>query len=159
MIVNKYRFSKELIKEYVWNFWRTHVIVECGIFLAFLLYYLYLFLAGYQWALWVILMVCSIPVMLVVRIRRDNKLIMERNVALYGKEDPEHIIEIGEEILYSVEGVSLRISPKDVKKCKQTKNLIIFKFKGNMAVMLKKDSFVQGSAEECLAWFKKNKQK
>lgn len=159
MIVNKYRFSKELIREHVLGYWRIHAILYSGIALAFFLYYLRLFMGGYRSALWIMLLVLLMPVMLVFRLRRDIKVITERNLLRYGKEDPECTIEIGEDILYSVEEVSLRIVAKDVKKCVQTKNLIVFRLAGSMAVILKKDSFVQGSAEDCLAWYEKNKQK
>ncbi|MBQ8597093.1 MAG: YcxB family protein [Lachnospiraceae bacterium] len=158
MIINKFKFTKELVKEHVLYYWMKYVIGIGGIAVILFAYYLYLFLVSErQPELIVFVCVLLIPVVLCVRINKDIKNILERNRVQYGDEAPVYTVEMDEEIVVTVNEISMHISPDNIKKYVQTKNLLVLYINGSMAVVLKKDSFVQGSVEECIKWVKKYK--
>lgn len=158
MIVNEFTFTKELIKEYVLHHWKKFLIVRCCIVALIVVFYLYALIAlKWKSALIVLALGLMFPVFCYIRIRRDYLNVLERNRIKFGDETPVHTVEINENIVVKVKEENICISPDNIKKYTQTKHLLIIYIKGSMAVVLKKDSFLQGSAEECIALIKKYK--
>lgn len=86
------------------------------------------------------------------RVYRVIKLEIKRNRIKYGDEPQYMNIEFKDEIIISAKENTMSIPYDKVLKYNQTYEFIIVRIKAKMVVILKKDSFVEGTCDECFTF-------
>ncbi|MBQ8166320.1 MAG: hypothetical protein IJZ96_04695 [Lachnospiraceae bacterium] len=150
-MINKYLLSDSVIERYVKVFWSKYIIgniIISILFLAFVLYYYFTF-HNSIFLLFILVDIC----ILVGKFTNRKKSILseiERIHIKYGDVAQYITTTLKEDIEITVKENTLNIPFDKVLKFSQTEEFIFIDTKGNMRVVLKKDSFVQGSVEECV---------
>lgn len=159
-MVNKYLLSDDLIERYVKEFWKKYIVANIIIsilFFAFVIFN-YIYYKNSIFLLFILIDVCS----LVNKFASRKKAILseiERIHIKYGDVAQYITTTLKEDIEITVKENTLNIPYDKVIKFSQTDEFIFIDTKGNMRVVLKKDSFVQGSVEECVKFLEDLKHK
>ncbi|MBQ9935806.1 MAG: YcxB family protein [Lachnospiraceae bacterium] len=154
-MVNRYLLSDNVIERYMKVFWNKYIIGNIIISLAFLAFVLYSYITFRNpiFLLFVLVDICILSG----KFANRNKSILseiERIHIKYG-DVAQYITTIFcGKIEITVNENSLNIPYDKIIKFSQTEEFIFIETKGNMRVVLKKDSFVEGSCEECLSFLK-----
>lgn len=152
-MVNKYLLSDGVIERYVKVFWNKYIIgniIISILFLAFVLYYYFTF-RNSIFLLFILVDIC----ILAGKFANRKKSILseiERIHIKYGDVAQYITTTFGQNIEITVKENTLNIPYDKVIKYSQTDEFIFIDTKGNMRVVLKKDSFVEGSSDECMAF-------
>lgn len=151
-MVNRYLLTDEIIKKYLKEVWKKYIVLNLivDIIYIFLIFYCYLYFNNNSFLIYILF---GFLMMYIVFWKRNRaiKTEIERMRIRYGEEPPYMTVELREEIIIAANENSMSIPYDKVIKYIQTEELVLIKIKGKMYAILKKDSFVEGTYEECIA--------
>ncbi len=151
-MINRYLLTDEVIRKYTRINCRKYIISNLIVDIIFMIWCINRYLYYNSKIFLYLIGVFAIMVFLIFfRVNKTIKLEIERMRIRYGDEPQYMNIEINDQINIAVKENTMNIPFDKVIKHFQTKEFVMVKVKGKMVVILKKDSFVQGSYEECLA--------
>jgi len=156
-MVNKYTNTKEIVKEYQKAWWsnryRKEIIVMFVVFLIGI-FMLVTQIAQKNVKFISLLAFIGLPIMYFVMYfyKKQNafKLEAKRFKETYkDAKSREMKIRFDDVIKVTTNKNKTKVSYNKIKKYIETKNLIVLLLEGDMTIALKKDSFVNGTEEEC----------
>lgn len=169
-MINKYKYTKDIIEEYQKAWWNNEYRVGNISMAVTSIAALFLLINGIKTGegnifskFLIILPVLYFPAFFI----KKNKF-LKKELKTYSKtyrnKQPEIEIKIEDKIQISLNNEKIEVTYDKIKKYIETKNLIIIKMKDNTTISLKKDSFIDATAEECKELLKeklkrKNKRK
>lgn len=150
-MINRYLLTDEVIKKYSKYNCKKFFICNLIVDIIFLVWSILKYIQyKNNMFLYLILFILFMMFLSLFRVYKDIKVEVERIRISYGDEPQYMNIEFKDEIIISVKENTMSIPYDKVLKYTQTKEFIYVRIKAKMVVVLKKDSFVQGSVEECI---------
>lgn len=154
MFKNEYTINNKLIKEYVFCILCKDIIIW-GLILSILLFMLFLL----DNALYINLVLCFLillfiiffPFMIIKKLE-DNEKILNN-----GKIEKTSIL-FDEKIIMDEGKVHLEFEYSQIKKIKQTKNLIALMINKESAILVNKNGFIKGNNDDFMKFIKEKKQ-
>lgn len=165
---NKFILTNDLIKEservYFIRYLKKYLLVFAILiviqFLSVISSYLTektatmdLLLLGY-----LILMTILFVIIMHYKFKKMIKNDIDRYNILYGKKNKEIVVTMENKITNSVNGRKNTFNYSDIKKCMETKNLMLLLMTGNLIVLIKKDAFIKGDYKSFKELLKKKKE-
>ena len=155
MVNNKYKYTKEIIKEYQNAWWNSEfrvgnisMVVTTFIAIGLLVQAIHNKSIGVYTVL-LLLMPVLYFIMFPIRKKKAIKVEMDKYSRMYENTDNTIKIALDDKIQIKTAGGKTEVTYDRIKKYIETKNLIILLLKGDMTISLKKDSFTKGTEEEC----------
>ncbi len=151
-MVNRYLLTDEVIKKYTKHNCLKFIISNLVVDTLFLIWCIWNYLSYKDnMFLYFILFVIFMIFLVFLKVHKGLNVEVERIRIRYGDEPQYMNIELRNEIFISVKDNTMNIPLDKVIKYTQNKEFIFVEIKGKMVVVLKKDSFVEGSYEDCIA--------
>ena len=160
-MINRYKYTKDIIEEYQNAWWSNEfrignisMIITTFIAIGLLLQAIQRNTINF-YTIFLLIMPLLYFIMFPIRKKKSIKIEMDKYSKTY--ENTDNTIEIkvlNEKIEINTAGGKTELTYDKIKKYIETKNLIILLLKGDMTVALKKDSFVNGTEEECKNFLK-----
>lgn len=155
--VNEYKYTTDIISESMAVFWMRYFrngYKSMGIFIL-----LILCLALFRMQL-IYLLLEPLPILMIVlfkvKEKRSVKLEQERMKVIYKDAVPSIRIEIGEDIHCLSDKRESSVSFSDVEDMVETDHLIVLFIRGSMTMVLDKEGFLSGTADECIKYLKEH---
>lgn len=154
-MINKYKYTMEGANEIITKWWADKF--QTGIIRMVLLVVFNLVVyavTGHKAAL--VLTAACILALVLVFLKAKNAVCIElqRIEVTHGKDGVELTVELGDKIIINSQNGTKTILYEYIEKIIESKNFIILCVKGEMTMALKKDSFVEGSKDECMKFLK-----
>ncbi len=150
-MINRYLLTDEVIKSYTKYNCKKFLLCNIIIDALFLVWSIYKYLQyKNNMFLYLIIFILFMMILTFFRVNKTVKVEIERIRIRYGNEPQYMNIEFKDEIIISVNDNSITIPYDKILNYSQTKEFIMVKIKAKMVVVLKNDSFVNGSVEECV---------
>jgi len=151
-MVNRYLLTDEVIKKYSKHNCKKYFLCNLTVDILFLIWSILKYVEyKNNMFLYLILFIVFMIFLVFFRVHKDIKVEIERIRIKYGDEPQYMNIEFVDEIIITVKENSMTIPFDKVLNYSQNKEFIFVKIKAKMVVILKKDSFMNGSVEECVA--------
>ncbi len=151
-MVNRYLLTDEVIKKYSKHNCKKYFLCNLAVDILFLIWSILKYVEyKNNMFLYLILFIVFMIFFVFFRVHKDIKVEIERIRIKYDDEPQYMNIEFVDEIIITVKENSMTIPFDKVLNYSQNKEFIFVKIKAKMVVILKKDSFVNGSVEECVA--------
>lgn len=154
--VNEYRYTEDVVEEGVGAWWKWKFKTLSYGILGLMVLLAVLFLLSRN-ASFLELELIGIIFLAMFQLKKylgvNNE--KKRLHVLYPEEVPLFHVEIvGEEIKIRSKDTARSVTMDAVEGIAETKSLIVLFIKGLMTVSMRKDGFLEGTAEECLAYLK-----
>lgn len=156
-MVNKYTNTKEIVKEYQKAWWnnryRKEIIVMCGVLIIGVISLITQIIQK-NINIMVLGAFIGLPLMYFLmyfyKKQRSFKIEAKKFEKTYkGVKNREIKIRFDDVIKVTTNKNTSEVSYNKIKKYIETKNLIVLLVEGDLTIALKKDSFVNGTEEEC----------
>ena len=153
--VNEYKYTDETIAEVTRRWWKWWLKVPMVLAVVFgVLGVLLLAMHDIRNGRLILLVDIIMVVVLQVRARQAVKTEQARG-NVFKKDGPvDAHIEIGEEISMEICGTPKKIDIAKLERILESENYYLLCIKGHMLMPLKKDSFVEGTAEDCMKYLR-----
>ena len=154
--VNEYRYTEDVIEEGVGSWWKwkfkklTYGVLALMVLLA-VLFLLSRNVSYLEFEIVGIIFLVMFQIKKYAGVKNEKK----RMHVLHPEEPPLFHVEIvGEEIMIRSKDACRSVSIDTVEGIAETKSLIVLFIQGLMTVTMRKDGFLEGTAEECLSYLK-----
>ena len=156
-MVNKYTNTKEIVKEYQKAWWNNRYKKEIIVMLVVLLIGIFMLITQITQKNVKIMNLIAFTILPIMyfamyfyKKKKAFKLEQERFKKIYKDVKNREIkIRFDDVIKVTTNKSTTEVSYDKVKKYIDTKNLIVLLLEGDMTIALKKDSFVNGTEEDC----------
>ncbi len=153
--VNEYNYTNEAIAEMVsrwWKWWLRVPMVLAAVFAVFGVLLLALDEVGDG----VLVLAVAITMVVVLQIRARQAVKTEQTRgSVFKKDGPVNAhIEIGEDISMEVYGNPQKLDIANLERILESENYYVLCLKGRLLLPLKKDGFVEGTAEDCVQYLR-----
>lgn len=160
-MVNKYNYTEDIIKEYQNAWWRNEFkIGNVSMVATFIIAITMLVLKFNNGSISILSsLLIALPILYFISypIKKNKAIKMETEKYQKSYNRKNNKIEIKLEnnnIIINSNGNKTEVEYVKVKKIIETKNLIVILLKGDMTISLKKDSFIDGTSDECKRFLK-----
>lgn len=152
MIKNEYEYTSEACVEIISTWYNKKFGMSKKLVWVLSLISITVYIMTNSFA-YLFLFATTVVFILLIRMKSNKaiKLELSRLDVLYQKERPTIRVELEEKIHVITPGSDRSIEYSDVGKVMLSKHFIILSVKGYMTIGLKKDGFIQGTEEECMA--------
>lgn len=152
---NEYCYTEDVMKEgitswYQWKFRKGRIsMLICMVVIV--LYALVTWNLGY-----LLLEVLPILVLVLQKVKASKAIQVEqeRFQVIYPDAPPVLRVEIGQNVVLKTKENVRNVAFSDIEGIQETKNLLVLCIKGMMTVVLDKGGFLEGNAEDCLAYLR-----
>ncbi|MEE8885307.1 MAG: hypothetical protein SOI56_01910 [Eubacteriales bacterium] len=91
------------------------------------------------------------------RKKKVFKIEAEHEKEIYKDETPTVRVEIGDDIAAFTTRGADHVAFKDIRQIAESKDLVVMLSKNDVVITLKKDGFLEGTAEECVAYIRRQR--
>jgi len=154
-MINQYNYTIEDAKEVVTKWWTDKFKKDIKKMIAFAIIGLVAYFLTSDVLALVLSAVCVLLVVLFFpKTKNAVDIEIQRMEVANGKDGLEITVRFGDEIVVNSKNGTKTLAYEFIEKIIESENFIILCVKGEMTLALKKDSFVEGSKEECIKLLK-----